>query len=221
VTDSIHIHLADDHAVFRAGLRALLAQEDGLVITGESSNTVDALAAVRATKPDILILDIDMPGRSAAEVVTELSATQPETRVLILTMHNEERYLREFLRLGARGFVVKTSTGSEVVGAIRKVHAGEEYVDPAMAHFLISSYVGRAEQPRGGVEVLTAREREICAYLANGHTNAEVAKQLQISRRTVETHRASIMAKVGLKSRAELVKFALDSGLWSKGTGRP
>lgn len=220
MTASIRIHLADDHPVFRSGLRELLAKEDDLRVIGESSNAADALAKVRELAPDVLVLDIHMPGLPAAELVREVVQAELPTRVLVLTMHNEERYLREFLKVGARGFVVKSSPGAQVVAAIRKVNAGEEYVDPQLAHFLISSYIGRTSENPHTVEVLTAREREVCVYLASGHTNAEVASELGISRRTVETHRSAIMAKLDLKSRAELVQFAIETGVWSGPKGQ-
>ncbi len=221
MTNPIRIHIADDHAVFRCGLRAFLENEESLTVTGESADAGEALQHIRKDPPDVLILDVHMPGLPAAELVKELSKSYPQVKVLVLTMHNEERYLREFLKLGACGFMVKTSTGGDVVQAIEQVVNGEQYVDPRLAHFLISNYIGRSVETKGGAETLTAREREVCAYLASGHTNAEVASALRISRRTVETHRAAIMAKVGLKSRAELVQFAVDAGLWAgpMGTG--
>jgi DNA-binding NarL/FixJ family response regulator len=207
----IRIHITDDHAVFRVGLRSFIEKHPGLEIVGESADA--GLDAIVASKPDILILDINMPGKSAAELVKELGKQCPSVGIIVLTIHDEERYLREFLNLGAQGFLVKTSTGDELITAIKKVARGEQYVDPVLAPHLIARYVGRTSGAGSGPELLTEREREVCGYLALGHTNAEVAEALSISKRTVETHRASIMAKTGLHTRAAIVKFAIDHGL--------
>jgi two-component system response regulator NreC len=210
----IKIHITDDHAVFRHGLKAFIEKEDDMVVVSEAPDGAETLERVVLTKPDVLLLDINIPGMSASTLARELMQALPELAILVLTIHDEEHYLREFLRLGAKGFMVKTSTGNELIAAIRKVYAGEQYVDPAMAHYLISNYIGRTKRPKEGLDRLTGREREVCAYLASGFTNAEVADALSISKRTVETHRAAIMSKIGLKSRAELVQFAMENGLW-------
>jgi two-component system, NarL family, response regulator NreC len=210
----IRIHVTDDHAVFRCGLKAFIEKESDLLVVGEASDADETLRKVRETKPDVVILDINIPGRSASSLAQDLLDEQPRLALLVLTIHDEEHYLREFLRIGARGFMVKTSTGDELIEAIRKVHRGEQYVDPQLSRYLIANYIGRPRKNKVGVELLTGREREICQYLASGHTNAEVAEALNISKRTVETHRAAIMSKIGLKSRAELVHFAMENGLW-------
>jgi two-component system, NarL family, response regulator NreC len=209
----IRIHITDDHAVFRCGLRSFIEKHGDLQVVGETANADAALAAILASKPDILILDINMPGMSAANLVKELGKRCPSVGIIVLTIHDEERYLREFLKLGARGFLVKTSTGDELVSAIKKVARGEQYVDPVLAPHLIARYVGRTAAAGAGPELLTDREREVCGYLALGYTNAEVAAALSISKRTVETHRASIMAKTGLHTRAAIVRFAIEHDL--------
>lgn len=211
----IAVHLTDDHAVFRCGLRAFIEKEPDLRVVGETADAASTLDAVTRAKPDVLILDINMPGMPAAQLVSELVARDPAIAILILTIHDEERYLREFLQLGVKGFMVKTSTGDELIHAIKQVARGEQYVDPALSSLLIARYIGRPAEKREGAGVLTDREREICAYLALGHTNAEIATALGISKRTVETHRASIVTKTGLHSRAEIVQFAMDQGLMS------
>lgn len=211
---TIRVHITDDHAVFRCGLKAFIDQQSDMKVVSESGSADETLAAVESTRPDVLVLDINMPGMSAADLTQKLLAKHPRLAILVLTIHDEEHYLREFLRLGAKGFMVKTSTGTELIEAIRRVARAEEYVDPVMSRYLIHNYIGRRRHPKEGVELLTGREREICAYLASGFTNAEVADALNISKRTVETHRAAIMSKVGLKSRAELVQFAMENGLW-------
>jgi two-component system, NarL family, response regulator NreC len=214
----IRIHITDDHAVFRCGLKAFIEKEPGLMVVSEATDADTTMSCVRESKPDVAILDINIPGRSAASLTQTLVDEFPKLALLVLTIHDEEHYLREFLRLGARGFMVKTSTGSELIEAIRRVHRGEQYIDPQLSHYLIANYIGRPKKVKAGVELLTGREREICQYLASGHTNAEVAEALGISKRTVETHRAAIMSKLGLKSRAELVQFAMENGLWPAST---
>ena len=209
----IRIHVTDDHAIFRCGLKAFIEKEPDMSVVSEAANADETLTRVRESKPEVLILDINIPGKPAAALARDLLAGHPELALLVLTIHDEEHYLREFLRLGARGFMVKTSTGNELIEAIRKVHRGDRYVDPALSHYLISNYIGGQRGPKVGLDLLTDREREVCQYLASGFTNAEVADALSISKRTVETHRASIMSKIGLRSRAELVHFALENGL--------
>lgn len=211
---SIRIHVTDDHAVFRCGLKAFIEKESDLLVVSEATDAEETMRRIRESKPDVAILDINIPGRSAASLAQGMLEELPKLALLILTIHDEEHYLREFLRIGARGFMVKTSTGNELIDAIRKVHRGEQYVDPQFSRYLIANYIGRPKKSRAGAELLTGREREICQYLASGHTNAEVADALSISKRTVETHRAAIMSKLGLKSRAELVHFAMENGLW-------
>ncbi len=212
---TIKVHVTDDHAVFRCGLKAFIEQESDLVVVSEASTGEETLEAVERSNPSVVILDINLPGMPAATVAKQLLEKHRRLAILVLTIHDEEHYLRAFLRIGARGFMVKTSTGNQLVEAIRKVAAGEQYVDPTMAKYLIANYIGRPQTGRDGINVLTGREREVCSYLAAGHTNAEVAEALGISKRTVETHRAAIMSKIGLRSRAELVQFAMENDLWS------
>lgn len=212
---SIKVHITDDHGVFRSGLKAFIEHEPDLQVVSEAANGEETLEAVKRSLPSVVVLDINMPGLPAATVARELVERYPRLAILVLSIHDEEHYLREFLRLGAKGFMVKTSTGPELIKAIRQVAAGEQYVDPTMARYLIANYIGRSPTARDGLDVLTSREREVCSYLVSGHTNAEVAEALSISKRTVETHRAAIMAKIGLRSRAELVQFAIEHGLWA------
>lgn len=218
---TIKVHITDDHAVFRCGLRAFIEQEPDLSVVSESATGEETLEEVEKTRPSVVLLDINLPGMPAATVAKKLLEQHPRLAILVLTIHDEEHYLRAFLRIGALGFMVKTSTGTELVQAIRKVANGEQYVDPSMAKYLIANYIGRPQTSRDGINVLTGREREVCSYLAAGHTNAEVAEALGISKRTVETHRAAIMSKIGLRSRAELVQFAMENDLWSGPEQRP
>lgn len=213
VADALRVHLTDDHAVFRCGLRAFIEKTPDFVVVGETNDAASTLAAIEESRPNVLILDINMPGMPATELVRQLAKQHPEVALLVLTIHDEEHYLRGFLELGVKGFMVKTSTGDQLIQAIRTVARNELYVDPGLSHYLVARYIGRPTPAQGGVELLTEREREVCAYLALGYTNAEVAAVLSISRRTVETHRAAIMSKVGVRTRAEIVRLAMEHGL--------
>jgi len=211
---AIQILIADDHAVFRSGIRALLEKESDMVIVGETGSGVETLQAVDTLKFDVLLLDITMPGLSGPRVAEQALRKRPNLAILVLTMHEDEYYLQELFRIGVRGYVLKKSTGMELVQAIRSVFRGDTYIDPALAILVISPYVGKAVvKETSRLDVLTAREQEVCRLLAYGFTNVEVAEKLYISGRTVETHRNNIMGKLDLHSRAELVHFAIDNGL--------
>jgi two-component system response regulator NreC len=211
----IRIHITDDHVVFRCGLKAFIEKQSDLCVVSEATDCHETLERVRKTRPDVAIIDINDPRRSTSQLAQSLLEEQPKLGVLILTVNKEEHFLREFLRIGARGFMMKTSTGDDLIEAIHTLYRGEPYVDPQLSSYLISSFIGHTRKTKFGVGLLTGREREICQYLATGYTNAEIAETLNISKRTVETHRAAIMSKVGLKNRAELVHFAMDNGLLS------
>jgi two-component system response regulator NreC len=213
MTTPIRVHLTDDHAVFRCGLRAFIEKTPDLVVVGETSDAASTLSAVEDSRPNVLVLDVNMPGMPATELARQLGARHPELALLVLTIHSEEYYLRGFLEIGAKGFMVKTSTGEQLIHAIHTVHRGELYVDPTLSHYLVAKYIGRSIKSPDGADLLTERERQVCAYLALGYTNAEVGTELCISRRTVETHRAAIMGKTGIHTRAEIVRFALEHGL--------
>ena len=212
---SIRILIADDHAIFRSGLKALLEKEIDFEVIAETGEGFETVRAIASNDIDVLLLDINMPGLPGPKIAEAALQGKPRLAIVVLTMHEDEYYLQEFLKIGARAFVLKKSTGTELIQAIRAAHRGERYVDSSMMGHVISSYVGgRREELRGGrLDLLTQREQDVCGLLAYGHTNVEVAEQLSISERTVETHRANIMAKLGLGSRAEMVRFAIDNGL--------
>jgi DNA-binding NarL/FixJ family response regulator len=212
---SIRILIADDHAVFRNGLKVLLEKEPDLEVVGETGNGFDTIRAVAETDLDVLLLDVTMPGLSGARVAEAVLKDKPRLAIVVLTMHEDEYYLQEFFRLGVRAYVLKKSTGTDVVQAIRAARKGEQYIDPALAGLVISSYVGRQpkKQKTERLDLMTPRELEVLTLLAYGHTNAEIAEKLCISERTVESHRNNIMTKMEFKSRAELVRFAIDNGM--------
>ena len=211
---AIRVLIADDHAVFRSGIRALLEKEPGIEVVGETGSGTETVRAVDEVKLDVLLLDISMPGLKGPKVAEQVLSKRPSLVIVILTMHEDEYYLQELLRIGVRGYVLKKSTGTELVQAIRAVYRGDSYIDPGLAQLVISPYVGKeASATASRVDVLTPREQEVCRLLAYGHTNVEAAEQLFISDRTVESHRTNIMSKLGIKTRAELVRFAIDNKL--------
>jgi two-component system response regulator NreC len=215
----IRILIADDHAVFRSGLKVLLEKEPDLEVVGETGNGFDTIRTVAETDIDVLLLDVTMPGLPGAKVAEAALKDKPGLAIVVLTMHEDEYYLQEFFRLGVRAYVLKKSTGTDVVQAIRAAQKGEQYVDPALAELVISSYVGRQpKKPKTKrLDLVTPREIEVMTLLAYGHTNAEIAEILNISERTVESHRTNIMTKMEFKSRAELVRFAIDNGMLKLG----
>jgi DNA-binding NarL/FixJ family response regulator len=212
---SVRVVIADDHAVFRSGLKALLERESGLEVVAEAGDGFEALKAVSENKADVLVLDLSLPGLSGVKVAESVRAEYPHLAIVVLTMHEDDYYLRELLKIGVQGFVLKKSTGKELLRAIRMANRGEQYIDPSLAGRVLSSLIGGGTRKResGRLGLLTRREVEVCKLLAYGNTNAEIAEQLCISERTVETHRANCMAKLELKSRADLVRIAIENGL--------
>ena len=204
---SIRVLVVDDHAVVRAGLRRVLEAEDDIEVVGEAGSGERALYEAIESKPDVVVMDVVMPGKSGIEVTPEVLRTVPTARVLVLSMQDDPRYVRAAFEAGASGYVLKEAADSEVVGAVRMVAAGERYLHPALGARLVAAEV--EERRRASEDPLSDREREVLRLLALGHTNQEIAEMLFISVRTAETHRAHIMRKLGLSSRAELVRYAL------------
>lgn len=210
----VRIVIADDHAVFRSGLRALLEKETDMEVVAETGEGFATIQAACRHDVDVLLLDITMPGLPGPKVAESVLKERPRLAIVVLTMHEDEYYLQELFKIGVRAFVLKKSTGTDLLEAIRAAYRGERYVDSALAGHVISSYVGqRSTKKAGRLDLLTPRETEVCTLLAYGHTNAEIARKLCISQRTVESHRNNLMGKLDLKSRAKLVRFAMDNGL--------
>ena len=207
----ISVVVVDDHAVVRSGLRLLLESQDDIEVAGEAGNAKDAIFRARALKPDVLLLDVVMPGESGIDVLPQLLKESPKTKVLVLSMQDDPSYVREAFGAGASGYVLKEAADEEVVSAIREVAAGGRYVHPALGARLVAAEA--AERAAAEADPLSDREREILRLLALGHTNQEIAQQLYISVRTAESHRAHIMQKLRLTTRAELVRYALSRGL--------
>jgi two-component system, NarL family, response regulator NreC len=208
---SVRVLIVDDHAVFRAGLKLLIDAEDDLEAVGEAGTARDAIFQARALEPDVVILDIVMPDQSGLDAMPTLLHERPEMKVLILSMQDDPQYIRQAFAAGASGYVLKEAADTEVVAAIREVAGGRSYVHPAVGAKLIAAET--AEARRAQEDPLSDREREVLRLLALGHTNQEIAAQLYISVRTAETHRAHIMQKLRLSSRAELVRYALEQGV--------
>ncbi len=204
----IRVAVVDDHAVVREGIRRVLEGDAAMLVVGEAGDGDAALALVEREHPDVLVIDVAMPGRTGLAVAADLARRNVATRVLILSMHDELQYLREARRAGARGYLLKDSPPAEVRRAVLAIHAGEE-VFPAE---LLERLEAKAATP-SPLEQLTPREREVLERIAHGDTNKEIAKRLGISPRTVETHRESMMAKVDIRTVAGLTKLALDEGL--------
>jgi two-component system response regulator NreC len=211
---AIRIVLADDHRVVRTGLGLLLGAEEGFEVVAESGDVDSALRAVLGHKPDVLVLDLTMPGtQTALQALPEVRERSPDTATVVLTMQEDPAYARHALRAGALGYVLKEAAGTELVEAVRLAADGQTYLNPSLGARLAAT----AEAPAGPPDDLSEREAEVLRLIALGHTNAEIGKQLFLSVRTVETHRAHVQQKLGRSTRAELVRYALDHGLLEPG----
>jgi two-component system, NarL family, response regulator NreC len=205
------IVIADDHRVVRSGLRMVLDREDDFEVVAEAGDVADARRYVRAHRPDVLILDLNMPGDPSLPAIPVIRAESPATRVVVLTMQEDPAFAREALQAGASGYVLKEAADQELVQAVRVAASGGTFLTPQLGARIAAAPL----QPSGRPDDLTEREVEILRLIALGHTNAEIAAQLYLSVRTVESHRAHIQQKIRLTSRAELVQYALEHGLMS------
>jgi two-component system response regulator NreC len=206
MAEDVSIVLADDHTVVRRALRMLLEDEAGFEVVAEAEDADGAIRYVRGHKPDVLILDLNMPGRPSLEAIPDMREASPETKIVVLTMQKEPAFARQALQLGVLGYVLKEAADDELVQAVRSAAAGDTYLQPALGARL-------AAEPESAATDLSERETDVLRLIALGHTNAEIAEKLYISVRTVETHRAHIQQKLGVSSRAELVRCALSRGL--------
>lgn len=208
MSDPVRILLVDDHAVLRSGLRLLLEREDGLEPVGEAATAEEALRALPRLTPDVVVMDLEMPGMGGLEGVERVRERAPEARVLVLSMHDQARDVRRAFDAGAHGYLPKAAADEDLVRAIRAVATGERYVHPSLGAALAAP-----QAAEGPVDELTDREREVLRLLALGHTNQEIAERLVVSVRTVESHRAHVMTKLRVSTRAGLVREALRAGL--------
>jgi DNA-binding NarL/FixJ family response regulator len=214
----IRVLIADDHAVLRAGLRLLINAQPDMEVVGEAADGPEALDKARASSPDVVSLDLSMPGGGGLSILAQLRQECPGARVLVLTMHSDSAYLREALAAGCSGFVVKAAADTELLTGIRAVHQGRTFVDLHLGDGAAPPDLGlRGTLPRpepdGRLAELSPRERTVLGLLARGHSSQQVADQLYLSVKTIETYRARVASKLGLRGRAELVRFALEAGL--------
>ena len=211
----IRVLLADDHAVLRAGLRVLINGQPDMEVVGEAATGEEAWRQADAVKPDVVLLDLTMPGMGGVEATERIVRDCPGVRVLVLTMHDDVAYLRSVLAAGAASYVLKRSADTELLSAIRITHRGGTYLEPSLAGDIVQDALGRRGRPGedSARSPLSEREREVLRLVAQGHTNQEIADRLSLSVKTVETYRARLMTKLGLRTRADLVRYALSVGL--------
>ena len=208
---TIKVLIVDDHAVVRSGLRYVLEAGEDIDVVAEAGDARHAVFETRATKPDVVLMDVVMPGKSGIEAIPDVLKDAPDAKILILSMQDDPRYVREAFAAGAAGYILKEAADTDLVAAVREVAAGGRYVHPALGARLVAA--DAEERRRADEDPLSDRERDVLRLLALGHTNQEIAGKLYISVRTAETHRAHIMQKLRLTSRAELVRYALAQGL--------
>jgi DNA-binding NarL/FixJ family response regulator len=204
----MRVLIADDHGVVRSGLKMLLDRQADIEVIAEAEDGIEALEKAVATKPDVAILDVAMPRMTGLQATYEIKKQAPDTQVLILSMHDDERYLYEALRAGASGYVLKAAAGEDLLDAVRAAARGEPFLTPAAQQALIRDFLARGEQPE-----LTPREQEVVKLIAEAHTNKEIAGILHLSEKTVESHRANVLQKLGMRDRVELVRYAIRHGL--------
>jgi len=205
--------IADDHAIVRAGLRALLVEETEFELVGEAVGGYEAIELVEKTNPDVLILDLSMPDLDGISVTRKIKPQYPDMKILILTLHEDEALLKEAIKAGAAGYILKRAAEAELISAIRVILRGDLYVDPAMVRGLFQEPQQSQVKMKNPTESLTPRETEILRLIVEGYTNRQIGQELNISIRTVEGHRANISDKLGLHSRVELVRYARQNGL--------
>lgn len=210
---AIRILIADDHGVMRAGLRAMLEDEPDIEVVGEAADGQAVIDLAGKLLPDIVLLDIGMPDIDGIEATRRIKRTYSQIQVLILTLYEDEKLLREAIKVGASGYVIKRAAEEELMAAIKAVSHGDMYIHPAITRLLVSDLSPKVHLERGAIESLTPRELEVMGYLIRGYTNRQIAEALFISIRTAESHRASLLGKLGLKNRVELVEFAKKYGL--------
>ncbi|MCZ7537207.1 MAG: response regulator transcription factor [Acidimicrobiia bacterium] len=218
MAEPIRVALCDDHAVVRSGLRRILADEDDIEVVGEAADATEAVALATAERPDVFVMDLGLPGTSGIDATRQVLDASPATAVLVLTVHDDVAYLRKAFDAGARGYLVKDAADVELVLAVRHVASGQEYVHPSLGAALLAPDAATA-RPSGPGGELSEREVDVLRMVALGHTNADIAAELFVSVRTVETHRAHVQQKLGIKARADLVRVAREFGLIDEDLG--
>lgn len=213
----IRVLLAEDHTIVRKGLRSILDAEDSVEVVGEAEDGRAAVEAVEHLRPDVVLMDISMPGLNGLEATRQIKRRAPHIRVLVLTMHTNEKYILQILQAGASGYLVKQAAVEELISAIQAVHRGDAFLSPSISKKVVQRYVqqGQVMAEEDSYELLTPREREVLQLIAEGHTNRDISRVLHISIKTVEVHRANLMKKLDLHSAAELTRYAIGKGIIS------
>ena len=211
----IRVLIADDHAIVREGIRMILALYDDLEVVGEAANGSEAIEQVKKLSPDVVLMDIAMPGLGGLEATLEIVKISPHSKILVLTQYDDPEYIYRFLKAGAVGYVLKKALGSDLVTAIRAVSQGKAFLDPAIADKVIKGFLEKPEVAAGEAlyEKLSDREKQVLKLIAEGHTMQQIADMLFLSIKTVMTHRTNILEKLGIHNRTELIKFAIRKGL--------
>jgi two-component system, NarL family, response regulator NreC len=212
----IRVMIADDHAILRAGLRMLVDAQADMEVVSEAPDGEKAVQTARATRPDVALLDLTMPRVGGMKALEKFAKDCPETRVLVLTMHDDPAYLRSALAAGASGYLLKRAVDAELLAAIRAVHRGGIFVDPRLASVLVQDVLAKRSpknEPKRPVNILSRRELQVLRLVARGYTSAQIARQIFVGVKTIETYRARLTEKLGLRTRSDLIRFAVQTGL--------
>ncbi len=215
-TPKIRVMIADDHAILRAGLKMLVNAQADMEVVSEAPDGEKAVQAARETRPDVALLDLTMPAAGGMKALQEMARNYRKTRVLVLTMHDDPAYLRSVLAAGASGYLLKRTVDAELLAAIRAVHRGGTFVDPSLANVLVQDVLAKRRTKAGSkrpVKILSDREQQVLKLVAQGHSSQQIAKRIFVSVKTVETYRARIADKLGLRTRSEVVRYAIRMGL--------
>ena len=215
-THKIRVMIADDHAILRAGLRMLVNAQADMEVVSEASDGEKAIQTARETKPDVALLDLTMPRVGGMKALQQMARECGEVRVLVLTMHDDPAYLRSALAAGASGYLLKRAVDAELIAAIRAVHRGGVFVDPRLANVLVQDVLAKKSRKAGSAEpanILSHRELQVLTLVARGYTSAEIAKQIFVGVKTIETYRSRLAEKLGLRTRSDVIRFAVQMGL--------
>ncbi|KUO49384.1 MAG: hypothetical protein APF76_08410 [Desulfitibacter sp. BRH_c19] len=211
----IKIVIADDHAVLRSGLKMMLNAQNDMEVIGEAATDVETIHSCQTLKPDVLILDLNMPHKGGLKAIPDIRQLSPDTKILVLTMHQDDSYLKDVLKSGGHGYILKNAADLDLLSAIRSVYGNEYYIDSSMTENLLSGFISptAAKENNESKQILSSRETEVLKLIAQGYTNKQIGDELYISVKTVETHKARISKKLNLSRRSELVRYAFDEGL--------